>query len=109
MSEQDRLEKLKGDVHIPSGVMLKRIGTYLKPEWWRFTLASLFILVNVALDIVLPLIVSWITSDLKADGINLNYVKGLAVSYVAIGATKCSSISKNSRKVSLTRCPLARS
>lgn len=85
MSEQDRLEKLKGDVHIPSGVMLKRIGTYLKPEWWRFTLASLFILVNVALDIVLPLIVSWITSDLKADVINLNYVIGLAVSYVAIG------------------------
>ena len=85
MSEQDRLEKLKGDVHIPSGVMLKRIGTYLKPEWWRFTLASLFILVNVALDIILPLIVSWITSDLKADVINLNYVIGLAVSYVAIG------------------------
>lgn len=83
--ESEQLEKLKGDVHIPARVMIKRVAGYLKPEALRFVLASLLIVINVVLDIVLPLVVSRITGELKSDAIHIEYVVGLAVSYLAIG------------------------
>ena len=82
---QSEVEKLKGDVHIPSKVMYKRIWHYLKPETARFVGAMLLILVNVVLDIILPLFVSRITNNLKSDGINLEFIIGMAVAYLAIG------------------------
>ena len=45
----------------------------------------LLILVNVVLDIILPLFVSRITNNLKSDGINLEFIIGMAVAYLAIG------------------------
>lgn len=83
--ESEQLEKLKGDVHIPARVMIKRVAGYLKPEALRFVLASLLIVINVVLDVVLPLVVSRITGELKSDAIHIEYVVGLAVSYLAIG------------------------
>lgn len=83
--ESEQLEKLKGDVHIPARVMIKRVSGYLKPETLRFVLASLLIVINVVLDVVLPLVVSRITGELKSDTIHIEYVVGLAVSYLAIG------------------------
>ena len=83
--ESEQLEKLKGDVHIPARVMIKRVSGYLKPEALRFVLASLLIVINVVLDVVLPLVVSRITGELKSDTIHIEYVVGLAVSYLAIG------------------------
>ena len=83
--ESEQLEKLKGDVHIPARVMIKRVAGYLKPETLRFVLASLLIVINVVLDVVLPLVVSRITGELKSDTIHIEYVVGLAVSYLAIG------------------------
>ena len=82
---QSEVEKLKGDVHIPSKDMYKRIWHYLKPETARFVGAMLLILVNVVLDIILPLFVSRITNNLKSDGINLEFIIGMAVAYLAIG------------------------
>ena len=82
---QSEVEKLKGDVHIPSEVMYKCIWHYLKPETARFVGAMLLILVNVVLDIILPLFVSRITNNLKSDGINLEFIIGMAVAYLAIG------------------------
>ena len=82
---QSEVEKLKGDVHISSKEMYKRIWRYLKPEAARFVGAMLLILVNVVLDIILPLFVSRITNNLKSDGINLEFVIGMAVAYLAIG------------------------
>lgn len=82
---QSEIEKLKGDVHIPSKEMYKRIWRYLKPEAARFVGAMLLILVNVVLDIILPLFVSRITNNLKSDGINLEFIIGMAVAYLAIG------------------------
>lgn len=79
------VEKLKGDVHIPTGVMLKRIYKYLKPEMAKFVGAMLLIVCNVVLDIILPLFVSAITNNLKSEGINLEFVIGMAVAYLAIG------------------------
>lgn len=82
---QDEVEKLKGNVHIPTKVMLKRINNYLKPEIARFVGAMLLIVVNVVLDIILPLFVSRITNNLKSDGINLQFIIGMAIAYLAIG------------------------
>ena len=82
---QDDVEKLKGSVHIPTKTMFKRINHYLKPEIARFVGAMLLILVNVALDIILPLFVSKITNNLKSDGINLEFIIGMAIAYLAIG------------------------
>ncbi len=81
----DEVEKLKGNVHIPTKVMLKRINNYLKPEIARFVGAMLLIVVNVVLDIILPLFVSRITNNLKSDGINLQFIVGMAIAYLAIG------------------------
>ena len=82
---QSDVEKLKGDVHIPTKEMFKRINRYLKPEKGRFVGAMLLILVNVVLDIILPLFVSQITNNLKSEGINLEFIIGMAVAYLAIG------------------------
>ena len=81
----NEVEKLKGNVHIPTKVMLKRINNYLKPEIARFVGAMLLIVVNVVLDIILPLFVSRITNNLKSDGINLQFIVGMAIAYLAIG------------------------
>ncbi len=82
---QAELEKLKGDAHIPAKEMFKRIYRYLKPEMARFVGAMLLILLNVVLDIILPLFVSQITNNLKSDGINVEFIVGMAVAYLAIG------------------------
>ena len=81
----NEVEKLKGNVHIPTKVMLKRINNYLKPEIAQFVGAMLLIVVNVVLDIILPLFVSRITNNLKSDGINLQFIVGMAIAYLAIG------------------------
>ena len=81
----NEVEKLKGNVHIPTKVMLKRINNYLKPEIARFVGAMLLIVVNVVLDIILRLFVSRITNNLKSDGINLQFIVGMAIAYLAIG------------------------
>lgn len=82
---QNDAEKLKGDVHIPTKDMFSRIYRYLKPEMARFIGAMLLILLNVVLDIILPLFVSQITNNLKSDGINVEFIVGMAVAYLAIG------------------------
>lgn len=79
------VEKLKGDVHIPTKTMFKRIYQYLKPEMAKFVGAMLLIVLNVVLDTILPLFVSSITNNLKSEGINLEFIVGMAVTYLAIG------------------------
>lgn len=79
------VEKLKGDVHIPTKTMFKRIYQYLKPEIGKFIGAMCLIVLNVVLDTILPLFVSSITNNLKSEGINLEFVIGMAVTYLAIG------------------------
>lgn len=82
---QSDAEKLKGDVHISTKDMFSRIYRYLKPEMARFVGAMLLILLNVVLDIILPLFVSQITNNLKSDGINVEFIVGMAIAYLAIG------------------------
>ena len=50
--------KLKGDHKIPTRALIKHIFALIKPELPKFLLAMFLIIVNVVLDIVLPLFIS---------------------------------------------------
>ncbi len=82
---QPDLEKLKGDKKIPLKIMIKRIFKYVKPEIWNFLLSFGLLVLNVALDIVLPMVLGEITNALKLSSIDLNYVLLMASAYFAIG------------------------
>ncbi len=71
MDELEEQSKLKGDHKIPFKIMFKRTMNYVKPEWKRFLLSFILIIVNVALDIVLPLFIGNITDNLGKISNNL--------------------------------------
>ena len=77
---------LTGEKPMPLKVTLKRTFRYLKPQLPRFIVALALIVLNVAFDIVMPLFVSSATDSLQSNSVNLNFIIGLAVGYVAIGA-----------------------
>ena len=77
---------LSGGKKVPLRVTLKRTFTYLKPQLPRFITAILLIILNVAFDIVLPIFISSATKNLQSNSVNLNFIIGLAVGYVLIGA-----------------------
>ena len=77
---------LTGETPMPLKVTLKRTFRYLKPQLPRFIVALALIVLNVAFDIVMPLFVSSATDSLQSNSVNLNFIIGLAVGYVAIGA-----------------------
>lgn len=77
-------EKLKGDCHIPLSVMIKRILQYMRPERGKLMLATLLLIVNVGLDIILPLFLSEFTNHLKSEHLVLWFIIGLAVCYFVI-------------------------
>lgn len=64
---------------------VRRTLTYLKPQAPRFIIAFLLIILNVAFDVALPMFVSSATDNLQSNSVNLNFLIGLAVGYVAIG------------------------
>ncbi len=57
-------EKLFGDKKIPMKVMLKRLMSYILPEWKAFTMAFVLIIINVGIDVVLPLALRYTTDIL---------------------------------------------
>ena len=61
MAETD-FEKLKGDKKIPARILWKRSFHYLKKEIPSLIIALLFVLINVAFDIVFPKIIEAITN-----------------------------------------------
>ena len=86
MEEEDQKERLKGDKKIPARILFKRMLAYVRPEIGSFIFAGFLLLLNVALDIVIPLIVSRITDSLTADLIDLRTVIMLAAGTFVIGA-----------------------
>ena len=50
--------KLKGDHKIPFGTLVKHLARFIKPELWKFLLAMLLILINVGLDVYIPLLIT---------------------------------------------------
>lgn len=75
------LEKLMGDKKISLKVLFKRTFHYVKPELARFLFALFLILINVGIDVVLPLIISKITTNLKSDYLDLILILVLVVGY----------------------------
>ena len=86
MEEEDQKERLKGDKKIPVRILVRRMLAYVRPEIRSFIFAGFLLLLNVALDIVIPLIVSRITDSLTEELIDLRTVVMLAVGAFLIGA-----------------------
>ena len=86
MEEEDQKERLKGDKKIPAGILFKRMLAYVRPEIKSFIFAGFLLLLNVALDVVIPLLVSRITDSLTEELIDLRTVIMLAVGTFVIGA-----------------------
>ena len=84
MDEYDEKNRLKGDKKIPFGQFVRRVFTYLKPEWPRFLLAGLLLALNVFLDILLPLFLSRMTDRMTPDSLDLRYLITMAVAYLGI-------------------------
>ncbi len=80
----DEKDRLKGDKKIPLGVFIKRVFRYLKPEIGRFILAGILILINVGLDVVLPLITAAVTDNLSSETPVLSYLILMACVYLVI-------------------------
>ena len=77
----DQKDLLMGHKKIPFSVMIKRTFHYVKPEIWHFALALFLIAINVALDVLLPLIVSEVVNNLKSENISLTIIIIAVVDY----------------------------
>lgn len=80
-------DKLFGDVKIPLGVMIKRLFSYVKPETLSIVIAFLLIILNVATDIVFPMIFAEFTNTLTQpiENMSLQVIIGTAVLYLVMG------------------------
>ena len=76
----DELEKLFGTKKIPFRQLLKRTSTYLRTQRWRFVLALFLLLLNVAINIVLPVLTAEVTNILKTS-IDLTIIIFIVVGY----------------------------
>ena len=75
----DELEKLKGDVKLPLGVIIRRTLKYISSEKGGFILSLLLLILNVALDSISPLFTSRITDELVRDNINIRLILNLVL------------------------------
>ena len=77
-------EKLFGDKKIPAKIMFKRLMHYILPEWKSFLLAFLLIIINVGLDVILPLFMKEFTDAIADVNVALAFILGLAGGYFGI-------------------------
>ena len=77
-------EKLFGDKKIPPKEMFKRLSRYILPEWKAFALAFFLIILNVAVDVVLPLFLRVFTNVIAESNTALSYIIGLALGYLGL-------------------------
>ena len=77
-------EKLFGDKKIPTKVMFKRLMHYILPEWKAFALAFLLIVINVAIDVALPLALRYTTDELGKASPSLSFVINLTAGWFAL-------------------------
>lgn len=78
-------DKLIGDKKIPHKIMWKRMFTYVKPEMGWLILAFFLILVNIAIDVSLPLFLSKLTDNLQSVNISLKVILMIAIGYCLLG------------------------
>lgn len=83
----EELNRLYGDKHLPLGEVFKRAVKYFKPEWWRFLIVFVLIILQVGCSTVMPLITAQITNTLKSDNLvqtSLVSIIMFALSYLGI-------------------------
>ena len=80
----DDTEKLFGDKKIPTKVMIKRLAHYVLPEWKSFLVAFILIILNVGLDVVMPLFLKEFTDKLGNIDTTLAFIIGLAAGDFAL-------------------------
>ena len=81
---EEDLNKLKGDKKIPLRVLFKRTMTYVKPEALSFVLAFFLLIVNVGLDLVLPIVLKEIINNLQSDALDITFIAWFTVLYFGI-------------------------
>ncbi len=84
MTEEKQI--LLGEKRLPLNVKLKRTFAYLKPQLPRFITALALLILNVAFDVAMPVFISSACDNLKSNSLNLNFIIGLAVGYISVGA-----------------------
>ena len=84
---QDELMKLKGDKKIPIGILFKRTMKYVKPELLSFIVAFILLLINVALDLYLPIVLKGIIENLQSEALDLDYIIWNSVLYLLINVS----------------------
>ena len=84
MAETD-FEKLKGDKKIPARILYARAFHYLKKEIGALILALVLILINIGIDIYLPMLIGDITNSLSVvDNKTLTYIGMFAGGYLGL-------------------------
>ena len=80
-------DKLFGDVKIPLHKMTKRLFSYVKPEIISIIFALLLIVINVVVNILLPLVISEFTETITSPIGNdtLSIILGTAFVYLGMG------------------------
>ncbi len=81
---KEEKDKLIGDHHLPFKVTMKKVFHYIKPQWKRFLAAAILIVINVILDVILPLITGQVTNNLKKETIDIQVILFFVVSYLII-------------------------
>ncbi len=81
---QDDLVKLKGDKPIPRKVMIKRVWKYAKPELPSIIISLFLVFLNVAIDIVFPILMSRLTDNLQSPDISLKVISMIAAGYLGL-------------------------
>ena len=77
-------ELLFGDHKIKSSVMMKRLLSYIRPEWKSFLFAFILILLNVGFDVITPLFIKEFTNSIADTDITLAYIMGLSIGYFLV-------------------------
>ena len=84
MNHDDEL-RLKNDRKLSAGYILKRNLKYLKPEIWNLVISMVFMVFNVFLGLLTPLIIGDVVAELKLDAqMNINLIINYAVAYIGI-------------------------
>lgn len=71
---EEQLNRLKGDHKMPTRELFRRTMQYVKPELPAFIISFFLLVLNVVLDILLPMITGWITDSL--DGFEKLFEEG---------------------------------
>lgn len=81
---ENLLEKASVERKLSSSQMTKRIFKYIWPEKWHFILALFIIGLSVALEALMPQLLSFILRQLNLDNPSLNIIVWIAIGYFGI-------------------------